>query len=306
MIEKNKNTEAVKSINEILDFRMIEVRFLMGYTADEKIANNFFIECVEFFMGRSKQFGLDLSNIPDEYVLKREEAEELLDSDLLCVKYEWRVYAYLFNFIGESYSRIIYYNNRCKDDYKEYPWKKNYEKCKNLALNYCLLSISSAERGKAKQEVYYRNYGCAIERENYLNLTEDILWKAIEQYKKAFYICSSQRLIYYCLASAYNKIFEKRIELKKRLENDSITELQLHQYEEENLDNFFDEYGQLICLYTKCFPTEISTHRMAALYHRNRYLYYGKEKDNVKKMKFHLHIMGEMNSNIKENDEYIQ
>jgi len=111
MIEKNKNTEAVKSINEILDFRMIEVRFLMGYTADEKIANNFFIECVEFFMGRSKQFGLDLSNIPDEYVLKREEAEELLDSDLLCVKYEWRVYAIILqelNILLNDKLRMVY------------------------------------------------------------------------------------------------------------------------------------------------------------------------------------------------------
>ena len=55
-----------------------------------------------------------------------------------------------------------------------------------------MLAIASAARGKAEREVYYRNYGCAIERANYFNLTEDILWEAIEQYKKSFQICSGQ------------------------------------------------------------------------------------------------------------------
>ena len=306
MIEKNKNAEEVKSINEILDFRMIEVSFLMGYSTDEKTANSSFVECVEFFMERSKQFGLDISDIPDKYVLKRDEAEELLDSKLLHVKYEWGVYAYLFNFIGESYSEIVHYNNRCKDDNKAYPWRRSHEKCKNLALNYCLLAIVSAERGKAKSEVYYRNYGCAIERANYFNLTEDILWEAMEQYKKAFQISSGQRLIYYCIASACNKIFEERTGLKRRLEEENMAERQLNKYNPKKMNSFFNEYGQWIHLYTVCFPTEISTHSMAVLYYRNRYLYYGRETDNVNNLGFHLHVMGEMNPDIKKRDEYRQ
>lgn len=306
LIAKNENQEAAKKINEILDLRMMKAQFFMGDITEGKDAAAFFIDCVESFWKNSEQFGIEVSDIPSKYVLKTDDAEELLDSDMIHEKCDWGVYAYLFNFIGESYSRITHHNNRCAENDRVYPRKMKYEKCKNLALNYCILAIASAKRGKVKSEVYYRNYGCAIERANYFNFTEDILWEAVEQYKKSFQICSGQRLSYYCLASAYNKIFEARTGLKRSMEKEDMTELQLNRYAPQKMDYFFNEYGQLIHLYIMCFPTEINAHRMVALYYRNRYLYYGREKDNVKNLKFHLDVMEEMDPSIKENEEYRQ
>lgn len=302
-IEKNKNSVAVKSINEILDFRLIRARFEMGYSTDSKTANKYFIECVEFFVKKSDQFGLELSAIPNNYVFNGDEAENVLDLCLRSPEYEWSVYAYLFNFMGVSYSEIVYYNNRCKEKDRFFPKKFTYERCEILAVNFCLLAIAAAKRGKTQCETYYRNYGCTIERTNFGKLTESVLWKAVDQYKEAFRLNSGHRLVYYCIASAYNKIFEVRTGLTQRDKDKKITEINLCKYEKQKMKDFLCEYERWIELYLKCFPQEISAYRMAALFYRNKYLW-NKDELSANCLREQLYVLEQMQPEIREKDEY--
>lgn len=295
-----KSGASVKAIEEILCLRETEAKFLYAYSiennkkpvaknviSDEEAAKEAatsFIGALKYYEKNLDKFGLDSFEVSSEKLLKKDEATKMIgDLRRGRNKPEFAYIAYIFNFIGESYSKLVQYNNNygvsiCQN--------KDLNSCKYLALNYCLLAVTAANAGNCRRETYCRDYGCAIER---ARMEELPLETAIEQYKEALKLGFNEK-IYHCLASAYDKSFKKSVEFER--EEGRITEITLN---EEKGKDFFskkgNEYKTLIKQYLACFPNSPNAHIFSLLYYRNQYLV-DSSKVSAEEIKYHSNMLG--------------
>lgn len=300
--QKNSRKKSVESINEVRALRKIQARFLMGYRTEEKKAHEYFVECVEHFYTKEKYLKLEKVFVPKEDMLDETEIKALLKKIKRDLPYPQSVYAYIFNFIGESFSKIVWYANKHGEKKSRYPKGFDYENCKCLAVNYCLLSTRVAEQAGCQRETYYRNYGCALERVNKKKRDVKYLESAIEQYRKALELDSNKQKVYHCLTSAYNKIFEIHAKIDKRRKGDNILQIEINTNGVKK--EFFDEYRKMMNLYLSCFPQEIDAHIMAALFYRNNYLW-SKSNKEIGLLKKELWVIELMSPKVKDNKVYI-
>lgn len=276
---------SVKAIEEILCLRETEAKFLYAYSiennkkpvaknviSDEEAAQEaatYFIGALEYYEENLNKFGLDSFEVPSIRLLKEEEATEMIGVLRRGRnKPEFAYIAYIFNFIGEAYSKLVQYNN----DYK-ISTDKDLNSCKNLALNYCLLAVTAANAGNCRRETYFRDYGCAIER---ARMKELPLKTAIEQYKEALKLGFNEK-IYHCLASAYNKDFEAQVSLSKKKGDTNIVKIKLSGGEMEKGKEILDKYKPIQMQYLACFPNELMAHVFSVFYYRDQYLVNPKE-----------------------------
>lgn len=245
-----------QTIEMIVSLRETEAHFLIGYRAKGKASIAKFISAIDYYRSNAGRFGFEafvleksLSTISE--ITTPGHIKTILDSS---ERQSWPVWAYISNLIGESYSKIIHYNNSEKEGDHLLPEDLSVEQCDLLAVGYCRQATIIAEKAHCERETYYRNLGCAIERTGHGNPTVEILASAIAEYKKAIIYFENQQKILSCLTSAYGKIYDA---LSKKGESPDF--------------KFWNEYFQFQRLYVSSYPQILDSHVRAATYYRNKY-----------------------------------
>lgn len=274
-------------LEDVLLLRETEILFTRAYRqkwvnrADQREC---FVSVTQKYTqsGRSKILPWPSISESFEYKIDGDEVNSILE------KIEERdcpIMAHMFNFIGDAYSELVWY------DICEMPSSGAASAVAAngfLSLNYCLLAVCSAQKGKYDNESYYRNYGCAIERVYHRYKRTDVnkyvqnLESAINQYNQALRCDSINSSIYHCLTSAYNKIFESLTGIETYAE-DGVKDSQKDDVKAK-AKKFMVSYKRIKDLYLTLFPQEWKAHLMVALYYRDMYILY---KSNEKEATFY-------------------
>lgn len=271
------NKSDARILEDVLLLRETEILFTKAYrqkwtnSAEQRAC---FVSVTQKYTqsGRSKIFRWPSISESYEYKIDCDELMSILE------KIEERdcpIMAHMFNFIGDAYSELVWYDIcQTPSDVATRAVEAN----GYLSLNYCLLAVCSAIKGKYDNESYYRNYGCAIERVYHRYKRTDKnkyvqnLESAISQYYQALHCDSTNSSIYHCLASAYNKIFESLTGIEIYAE-DGIKDSQKNDIKEK-AKGFMVSYKRIKDLYLMLFPQEWKAHLMSALYYRDMYILY--------------------------------
>lgn len=261
---KEFSRESNGVVETILSLREIEAHFLIAYSLKNNDGIEKFIAAIEYYQKHTERFHFDAFVLERDISKIAEKTEKgyIKGKMLVSEKLNWPVWAYISNLIGESYSKIIDYNNPLKPKDSLLPGGFSLEECGQLAIGYCTQATIIASVAECQRETYYRNLGCAIERKNYGKLTPEVLDSAMEQYRKALQCGGNRQKAFSCLTSAYNKKFEA---LKKEEKTPS--------------EKFWAEYEQIQQLYVLCYSEVLDSHIRAAIFYRNRYLTFDLIKD---------------------------
>lgn len=271
------NKSDARILEDVLLLRETEILFTKAYrqkwnnSAEQRAC---FVSVTQKYTqsGRSKIFRWPSISESFEYNMDCDELTSILG------KIEERdcpIMAHMFNFIGDAYSELVWYDI-CQAPSETV--ERAVEANGFLSLNYCLLAVCSAIKGKYDNESYYRNYGCAIERVYHrykrtaVNTYVQNLESAISQYYQALHCDSTKSSIYHCLASAYNKIFESLTGIETYAD-DGIKDSQKDDVKEK-ARRFMVSYKKIKDLYLMLFPQEWKAHLMSALYYRDMYILY--------------------------------
>lgn len=266
-------------LKEVLLLRETEILFTKAYRQKGPNQRECFVAVTQRYTqsGRSQIF--QWPSIPESYEYKKD-STELMEIIGEISAPTCPIMAHIFNFIGDAYSELLWLDMRHpQSDERQRRLKAS---C-FLSLNYCLLAVCASEKGKYRNECYYRNYGCAIERACYLHKKENVdkyvqsLDFAISQYYKALDCSAINSSVYHCLASAYNKIFEALTGIEKYAEdgekNSQKDEIR------RKLRKYMESYKRVKDLYVAIFPQEWKAHLMEALYFRDMYILCKKNKE---------------------------
>lgn len=172
--------------------------------------------------------------------------------------------AYFANTLGSLY-------------YNLYKISKNND-CLKMALFYCSCAVQWVEK-KYEREVYYRNYGVAIEsiKDN------DYLHKAKEQYIKALNTADINQKLLHCLVSVSDKIINDILNITP-VSPDEERKIKLcsHQYwdfleklSENDVDAAIRETEELrryCMLASRVFPNDVDGYLYKAVCYRDLYL----------------------------------
>ena len=259
---KKTDVEETSVLKTILECRIALVSFATGYRVlkEKRIADfqktiDTFSKCSKDILG--KNFSIEqVDSITDDGTTSDKEIYAALKKT--CDNESMDIMAYILNIIGESYSKIA---ESCDI------------KCP-LAVKLCHFAVVIAEQRECPKGVYYRNYGCAIERlADRSNKSSYIaaLKKAIAQYQKALKYENTRDKALHCITSAYNKEFETLIEWAQ---NDSVPitqapDLKLNFTRLRHVLNNYEKYQEL---YQKAYPNMKDSYLMSALYYRDRYM----------------------------------
>lgn len=293
LLERYKS-EVVRPIVRILDLRAMEAYFLIAYKNEisKPDAANYFAKAIKFYNEKRKEFGIEEFSIPDDRILDQQCVCNQLKN--YTSKKDYAIWAYIFNFIGESYSKIV--------DMKDTVFGGNdpntvdipsLEHCEHLALNCCLFAVVTASEGKCQRETYYRNYGCAIERVNsdLFEGKEQALRKALVQYKEALKLDSNNYKVYSCLTSVYNDLFEEKVELKRKKGGE--IETRMNDECKSRVAEILNEFRRVQEVYLACFPHLADAYKKSLLYHRNQYLV-DRDEESARMIADRLYIIDQM------------
>lgn len=156
-----------------LNVRCAETHFYLGYDVNDKRNN------------------IEQMKLAIKFYLKS--FPKMKNPDSIDVKSDWfesdiKLNTYLLNTIGEAYSEIINNENRNSenDEKTKLLSDKEYTEIASKAMD-CFNTMDSAlneyKNPKIHRELYYRDYGCAIERKNGIvsNIPSEITYETIEK-----------------------------------------------------------------------------------------------------------------------------
>ena len=227
-IQKAENSDADDLIKGYLLFRKAEFLYYSGRTNDNQtIGARLLNKAIENYLKSCRLLNIFIIECDGQGT------DSTYAGDMVNKKYS----AYFANTLGSLYYNL--YKNSKNND------------CLKMALFYCSCAVQWVEK-KYEREIYYRNYGVAIESTK----DNDYLHKAKEQYIKAFNTADINQKLLHCLVSVSDKII-----IEKLSENDFDAAIR----ETEELRRY-------CMLASRVFPNDVDGYLYMAVCYRDLYL----------------------------------
>ena len=254
-IQKAENSDSDDLIKGYLLFRKAEFLYYSGRTNDNQtIGARLLNKAIENYLKSCRLLNIFIIECDGQGT------DSTYAGDMVNKKYS----AYFANTLGSLYYNL--YKNSKNND------------CLKMALFYCSCAVQWVEK-KYEREVYYRNYGVAIESTK----DNDYLHKAKEQYIKALNTADINQKLLHCLVSVSDKIINDILNITP-VSPDEERKIKLcsHQYwdfleklSENDVDAAIRETEELrryCMLASRVFPNDVDGYLYMAVCYRDLYL----------------------------------